>query len=513
MLNQMVKLLLLVSLVSMAGMATAEPTTYTYTGNPFDTVTGPPYTTSNAITGSVTTAAPLPRNLPLSDQRALVTSFSFTDGVQTRTDGDSEILLFEVATDDAGNLVSWAITFTSAPLATMVGEIRDTMDINSTIDQGGTGACVLVTNGLCSSFSLTVFGNVLNMPGMWQRSGPLPPVQVAYSYQGNNFDTFLGPSYNASFAIAGEILLGVALAPNLPLTDITDAVSSFDFFDGVFTYDPETADLVNLEVGTDGLGNIDQWRLFLVESPQATMVGQVRQNLFSSSEGVPNDQAGSGPCVLVVAGVCDNYALDDLGSILGAPGLWSGVGVPALQPTPYGYTGRPFTAVTGPPYNTSQSVTGGFTTSTPLPPNLAPTDISSALLSYAFHDGVQTRTELDSVPLRFTIGTDAQGRVELWGISLTEAPLATMVGEVRGAIDTTRSANSVALDQGGSGPCGQVDNGVCSSFTLTDFGNNFDQPGTWIGGPGLLEIPTLGTVGLIGLIGLLALAGVWRMRR
>jgi Bacterial Ig-like domain (group 3)/IPTL-CTERM motif len=103
----------LVSLL--AGFATlASATTYTYTGALYTSATpftGPctaapctNYTTAMRVTGSFTTAAPLAANLNNVNIVALVTSFSFNDGINTYSSSDpnTRIRSFDASTDNAG---------------------------------------------------------------------------------------------------------------------------------------------------------------------------------------------------------------------------------------------------------------------------------------------------------------------------------------------------------------------------------------------------------------------------
>ncbi len=82
-------------------------TIYTYTGNPFTTVSGV-YTTSDFVTASVTFASPLGNNFAF----ALINpiSFSFSDGVQTINNGNATDFSFRFGTDANGNIVEWAIS-------------------------------------------------------------------------------------------------------------------------------------------------------------------------------------------------------------------------------------------------------------------------------------------------------------------------------------------------------------------------------------------------------------------
>jgi len=96
----------LIALLATASVFAA--TTYTYTGPTYTTVSGA-FTTSMRITGSFTTATPLVPNLAGVDITGQVTSYSFSDGVNTYTssDANARIYQFTVATD-ANGMISWA---------------------------------------------------------------------------------------------------------------------------------------------------------------------------------------------------------------------------------------------------------------------------------------------------------------------------------------------------------------------------------------------------------------------
>ncbi len=80
-------------------------TIYTYTGNPFTTVSGP-YTTSDFVTVSFTVASPLGKNMTFAVIPNPI-SFSFSDGVQTLNNGNATDFSFFFATDANGNIVQW----------------------------------------------------------------------------------------------------------------------------------------------------------------------------------------------------------------------------------------------------------------------------------------------------------------------------------------------------------------------------------------------------------------------
>jgi len=97
------------------------------------------------------------------------------------------------------------------------------------------------------------------------------------------------------------------------------------------------------------------------------------------------------------------------------------------QVTTYTFESAPYVSV-NPPYTTSMRVTGSFTTSSPLPPNLALTAIgdfggSGLVTSYSFDDGVNTYTPANSsyrylLPINFRVGTDASGEINEYDIFL-----------------------------------------------------------------------------------------------
>lgn len=115
-------------LLALANLAAA--TTYSFTGQPYSSATGL-YTTAMNITGSFTTAAPLPPNMAGTQigpgGSNLVTSWSFFDGVSTFNNSNSMLLYggasyFTVATDAAGNISSFVIGFMSPQGPHTVGQ-------------------------------------------------------------------------------------------------------------------------------------------------------------------------------------------------------------------------------------------------------------------------------------------------------------------------------------------------------------------------------------------------------
>jgi hypothetical protein len=101
----------------------AYSATYVYTGSNYATVvdhttctagTCADYSTSMSATGSFTTAAALPPNLSAVEITPLVTSYSFSDGLNTYTSSDpnGRVVEFRVSTDGSGAIVATGTTIT-----------------------------------------------------------------------------------------------------------------------------------------------------------------------------------------------------------------------------------------------------------------------------------------------------------------------------------------------------------------------------------------------------------------
>jgi hypothetical protein len=85
--------------------------------------------------------------------------------------------------------------------------------------------------------------------------------------------------------------------------------------------------------------------------------------------------------------------------------------------TTYTYHGNHFTSVQT-PYTTSNFITGYFTSPT-LTANLSGVDITSGISTYSFTDGsVNTITSSEIAPNRVIVGTDSQGNITSWDLTL-----------------------------------------------------------------------------------------------
>lgn len=111
---QIIRSLALLAAV-LSPLSALADTTYSYTGQPFTDVSGA-YTTSNAITGQFTLAAPLAPSIA-TDTAITPLTFSFTDGLQTVTNTSTLTpdTFFTIQTNATGNISLWDIyiTFTT----------------------------------------------------------------------------------------------------------------------------------------------------------------------------------------------------------------------------------------------------------------------------------------------------------------------------------------------------------------------------------------------------------------
>jgi len=91
--------------------------TYTYTGNLFESATSPYNTTTDSVSGDFTLSSPLGDNLVDAPITASVTSYSFTDGVQTFSSASSPAAeeTFDVSTSATGAITAWTVSLSTGP--------------------------------------------------------------------------------------------------------------------------------------------------------------------------------------------------------------------------------------------------------------------------------------------------------------------------------------------------------------------------------------------------------------
>lgn len=126
--------------------------------------------------------------------------------------------------------------------------------------------------------------------------------------------------------------------------------------------------------------------------------------------------------------------------IVAVLGVWLST---AACATTYTYTGLPYNTATA-PYTTAMSITGNFTTASPLPASMPITDIgplgTNLVTSWSFNDGINTYTMANSVVLpqaglTFRIGTDATGSITSFYIQLEQPLPPHTVGQLLNALD------------------------------------------------------------------------------
>ncbi|HEV7239634.1 MAG TPA: hypothetical protein VGQ36_10370 [Thermoanaerobaculia bacterium] len=444
----------MVILIFLAIPAAAQTTTYTYTGDPYTAATAP-YVLGGQVTGTFTTASPLPAFLPLTDIRPSLQSLSFSDGVATRTLATSFVCTFQVATDGVGNITQWQILLRESPYTPLSPQHSiDSSGAPGLIegnDLAGTGPAGA---GPCDPIALTTSGGS-GSQGSWTDTFNQPTQPTTYTYTGDPYTSAI-PPYVIGGNLAGTITTANPLPPFLPLTDITPAIASLSFNDDVQTRTLANSVVCTFQVATDGAGNITEWQITLREFPYTT--GNPQQSIDSTGQaGViqGNDLVGTGNAG---AGPCDPIVLTTSASS-STQGTWTDNNPLGTQPTTYTYTGDPYTTATA-PYAVGGQLTGTMTTANPLPPFLPFTDITGALTSISFNDGVATRTLANSFLCSVRVATDGAGNITRWQITLRESPYTT--GNPQHSIDSSglptppEGNDLVGTGPANADPCGVV---------------------------------------------------------
>jgi len=186
--------------------------------------------------------------------------------------------------------------------------------------------------------------------------------------------------------------------------------------------------------------------------------------------------------------------------------------VGALAATTYSYIGNNFTFASG-AYATSDSVTGEFTVSVALAPNLVDEPIAGLATDWSFTDGVQTLDSGNSVlgiPSNLArVTTDAGGNIVAWLLFVVDDPIATAAGQTNNAIVTVTSNDSGYLNL----TCDFTTDGFCSSYTSGAERGFTGVPGAWDmetvpePGPVATQVPTMSAYGLVlTMLGLILVA-------
>ncbi|MFO1284391.1 MAG: hypothetical protein U1F51_18375 [Burkholderiales bacterium] len=168
--HQSVRLLVAASFAALAGVAAAQPTTYSYSGTPYVAPTGT-FTTSMRITGSFTTANPLPKNMPPTAigpaGNGAAIAWSFSNGIDTFTQANSSEIYgmnsdFFVGTDNRGNVNYYNIGLVKPLPPHAVNDLVDFFWISkgNAIQALDQASCAMVTANLCTFIPFSGAGTV-----------------------------------------------------------------------------------------------------------------------------------------------------------------------------------------------------------------------------------------------------------------------------------------------------------------------------------------------------------------
>jgi PEP-CTERM motif len=157
---QKLAVLVFVSLLSAPLMA---DTIYTYTGNSFGGVGGvvfAPYLSTDFVSITFTVINPLAANLSMNN--VTPASYSFSDGVQTLDNGNSEIAFFGIGTDGSGHIVDWNLIVHDM---TVIENSVESFADSAPISASDTGDFFVPNNAV--SFA---YGQIRDDPGTWTSS-------------------------------------------------------------------------------------------------------------------------------------------------------------------------------------------------------------------------------------------------------------------------------------------------------------------------------------------------------
>lgn len=270
---------LLVALLLISSFASAE-ITYTYTGATYSSVTGP-FDTSMQLSGSFVLVDELDETTTLYPVKPL--RYSFTDGVQTFDESNSELILN--ASVAGGELRYWYLEVGNYPRPSNT-DLSDRGWIVSTTNNNG-GDDVFYrpceeeqasNEGTCREIQYRASGDT-GIVGSWVMTGSsLPPGQnTVLDYEGQQFTelTLAAPFYSGddqvtgTVKIAGLVTPGARYADEAYAADVNNDIVEFSFSDGVNTFDQNnshactTSPNRRVSIKFDADGDIDSWSLCL----------------------------------------------------------------------------------------------------------------------------------------------------------------------------------------------------------------------------------------------------------
>ncbi len=269
-------------------------TTYFYTGNTFNQFDGGTSCPSTCgISGSFTVGNPLAPNF---SGYFVPTAFSFTDGTVTITPANSTHSAFGVTTDSQGRIIVWNMEFIAGGTTMIIGT-------------GTSPLCPTNCTVTDASFSTVTYSYASNVgsPGSWS--------SVKYSYTGNSFTTFFGPSTcPPECRLTGSFTVAAPLGPNF---NGFFTPTAFSFTDGLVTINQANMTSSALGVITDANGSIVVWNMALINGPTSIFTG-------------------TGPSLICTSSGCtvtDGAFSPTMGAeILNNPGTWTGSSQTATIP-------------------------------------------------------------------------------------------------------------------------------------------------------------------------------------
>jgi hypothetical protein len=144
---------------------------------------------------------------------------------------------------------------------------------------------------------------------------------VRYTYTGDNFVVVTG-DYTTSMSISGWIEMNDPIPPNTPLTDFSDSITSYSFFDGIITLDSNNSVIISplAQLQTDADGNIELFELLPAAPFPATL------NELASLMIIADDinRTITGDCSEIAWDICITFFNAQLGDIRGEGpfGVW-----------------------------------------------------------------------------------------------------------------------------------------------------------------------------------------------
>lgn len=442
----------------------AWATTYYFVGGVYHTRTA--YTTCDAgscanhpiggrVTGSFTTAAPLAANLPVANQFAVVTGFSFSDGVTTFSSGNANARLYQVefGTDAAGvpsgvviRIQQWQQAaphdatndrYDELQILAITGGLRNAQCtlFMASPDTGVADAC---GNGTLSTPASSL--GVSYFPGQWSVDVPIvvPPNVATTYYLASGPYTTRWPHATCTVGdcadlplggrIAGSFTTAARLPDDMPILDISGLVTSWQFSNGVtmFSGSDVQSRSALFSLRTDGSGvpfepfiSLHRWQAPAPHGPGSRF--DSASLVVGSAVATVNQACGS----VDAKDVCTAGSPWDDDSGVGASvlPLRASVGTPlslalspvtyALASAPYGGVGNHTTCTAGAcaDFSTAMRAAGTFTLADRLPPDFPLTDVSGLVASFSIGDGVSTHSSADAreriAMFRLALGADS----------------------------------------------------------------------------------------------------------